>query len=124
MRPNSYHSLINSWRPYLVISYIHSITCSLNINHFAIDKKTCDSRALSDLSPTPSPIVTSKGLTQNGLTETVATREKQGPTESEYSKNCRANIEKNNLLMASLGLDGGGVGILGESSLGKKKKNK
>ena len=124
MRPNSYHSLINSWRPYSVISYIHSITCSLNINHFAIDKKTCDSRALSDLSPTPSPIVTSKGLTQNGLTETVATREKQGPTESEYSKNRRANIEKNNLLMASLGLDGGGVSILGESSLGKKKKNK
>ena len=68
----------------------------------------------------------SASSTQNGLTETVATREKQGPTESEYSKNRRANIEKNNLLMVSLGLDGGGggVGILGESSLGKKKKNK
>ena len=77
-----------------MISYIHSITCSLNINHFAIDKKTCDSQALSNLLPTLSPIVTPQGLTQNGLTKTVATREKQGPTESEYSKNHRANIKK------------------------------
>ena len=89
----------------------------LIINHFAIDKKTCDSRALADLSPALLSIVTPQDCT-----EPVATREKQGPSESEYSKSCRANIEKNNLLMESLGLGGGGVGILEESLLGKKKK--
>jgi hypothetical protein len=75
--------------------------------------------------PNLSPIVTPQGLTpsQNGHTETVATGEKQGPSESEYSKNRKANIEKNKKLLASLGLDGG-VSILGESLSKKKKKKK
>lgn len=94
--------------------YTHIITI---INH-SIDKKTCDSRALSSLSPAPSqpenehdPMGGKDG----------ATRKDQGP--SEYAKVRTANIEANKVLMSSLGL-GGGVGILGESSKKKGKNTK
>lgn len=49
------------------------------------------------------------------------TRENEGPSESEYSKTRKANIEENKKLLASLGLGEGGVGLL-EKSLSRKKK--
>ena len=115
MRQTFYHSLINSWRLFLVSLY--SFNCSININHYTIDKKTCDSRALPNLSPIVPP--------QEALshTSTEATGKKKGSfaSGSEYEKKRQANIEENKKLLASLGL--GDVGMLGES-LSKKKKKK
>jgi hypothetical protein len=67
--------------------------------------------------PNLSPIVTPQSQT-----ETTATGDKEGPSESNYSKMRKLNIEKNKILLASLGLGGGGAGILGESLSRKKKK--
>jgi hypothetical protein len=61
-------------------------------------------------------------VTPQGHTEATATGEKEGPLESDYSKMRKANIEKNKILLAGLGL-GKDVGILGES-LARKNKNK
>lgn len=100
-----------------LLSFKHIIVI---INHSIIDKKTCDSRALSSLSP----IVTPEAPTQIEQTDhlkTGTTQKNQGP--SEYLKRREANIAINKELLASLGL-GKGVGILGESLLGNKKKTK
>jgi hypothetical protein len=97
--------------------------CSISINHYALDKKTCDSRAL----PKSSPIVSPQGPSQDGHTVTVATtsREKKGHSveESEYEKKRKANIEENKRLFASLGL-ADDVAKLGESLTKKKRKKK
>ena len=115
MRQTFYHSLINSWRLFLVSLY--SFNCSININHYTIDKKTCDSRALPNLSPIVPP------QEAPSHTSTEATKKKKGfsASGSEYEKRQQANIEQNKKLLASLGL-GEGVGILGESLSEKKKK--
>ena len=88
------------------------------IDYFIIDKKTCDSRALSSISPT----VTLHTPTQNEHSDPIAVpiATKAGP--SEYSKMRKANIAENKKLLASLGLGEGAIGILGESLKKKKKK--
>ena len=98
-----------------------SLKCSIIINYYALDKKTCDSRAL----PKSSPIVPPQSPSHNRDTKTAATREKKGPSnrESEYEEKRRANIKENEKLLASLGL-GEEVAKLGESLSKKKKKKK
>lgn len=111
-----------------MVSLYHRCKCSISINHYALDKKACESRALQKsspiVSPKSSPIVPPQGPSQNGHTETAATREKKGSSvgESEYEKKRRTNIEKNEKLLASLGL-ADDVAKLGKS-LSKKGKKK
>lgn len=88
------------------------------INHYTIDKKTCDSRAL----PTDeTPQAPSQNEDTNSEPKTGTPGESQGP--SDYSKIREANIAQNKKILDSLGL-GKGVGILGESVSKKKKKTK
>jgi hypothetical protein len=100
------------------IFYIYIIV----IINLSTDKKTCDSRALSGLSPAPtSPAPTPPTQPENEHNSMGGTtRKAQGP--SEYEKRRQANIEANKVLLASVGLGKGGVGILGESSKKKKRK--
>ena len=86
----------------------------MNENDHSTDKTTCDSRALS----------AAPSMTENEHDSTTGgtTRMKNGP--SEYEKIRNANIEANKKLLASLGLGGGVVGILGESSKKKRKNQK
>ena len=106
-----------------LLSFKHIIVI---INHSIIDKKICDSQALSSLSPE----VTPEALTQNDSEQTDhpslktgTTRKNQGP--SEYLKRHKANIAMNKELLASLGLGKlEGVCILGELLSGGKKKTK
>ena len=101
-----------------LLSFKHIIVI---INHSIIDKKICDSQALSSLSP----IVTPEAPTQNDSEQTDhlktgTTQKNQGP--SEYLKRHKANIAMNKELLASLGLSKGVGSILGESLSGGKKR--
>ena len=80
-----------------------------------IDKKICDSRALSVPSNEGTPEISDEASTS------IARKREHGP--SEYEVRRKANIEENHCLLASLGLSGGGSSTLDKLSLkGRKKK--
>jgi hypothetical protein len=81
-----------------------------------IDKKICDTRALSSLSHEGTP---EAGISDDATTS-IAEKRKHGP--SEYEQRRQANIAENHRLLASLGLSGGGSSALDKLSKGKKKK--
>jgi hypothetical protein len=93
----------------------------LKLNHsqliIHIDKKICDSRALSSLSHERTP---DAGISDDA-TPSIPVKRKHGP--SEYEQRRQANISENHRLLASLGLSGGGSSALVKSSAkGKNKK--
>jgi hypothetical protein len=79
-----------------------------------IDKKICESRALSTLSHEGSPDI------PNDASTSIAEKRQPGP--SEYELRRQANIAENHRILASLGLAKGGSSALGKLSL--KRNNK
>jgi hypothetical protein len=85
-----------------------------------IDKKTCESRALSSLSNqgTPSP-----ENSINASTSTSKAKERwHGP--SDYELRQQANIAENERLLASLGLSKGGSSLIDPDKSSKNVKGK
>jgi hypothetical protein len=85
-----------------------------------LDKNTCESRALSNLSRKGTPDNSNEATVSRNI---VAKKQQHGP--SDYELKRQANIEENRKLLDELGLSkGGSSAIVGKSSTRKKKGEK